>query len=70
MSILDNGIPGPDVRSDMTLYRLLIKKSNDLASDVFPPGLLVIHNTGGGGQDNVAELPGRKEIHNPFLEIT
>src|SRR5437762_13668777 len=61
--------PNPGLRSDITFYCILIEKSKDLASDVFPPGLLVIHNPGGGGQDNVTELPGWKEIHNPLLEI-
>lgn len=32
-------------------------------------GLLVVHNTGGGGQDDVAELTGRQQLDNPLLEV-
>ena len=31
--------------------------------------LLVVHDTGGGGQDDVTELTGRKELDNPLLDI-
>lgn len=29
----------------------------------------MVHDTGRGGQDNVSELTGRQEPHNPLLEI-
>ena len=32
--------------------------------------LLVVHDTGGGGQDDVAELTGGKELSGPLLEVT
>lgn len=32
-------------------------------------GLLVVHDTSGGGQDNVTELTGRKQVGGPLLEI-
>ena len=32
-------------------------------------GLLVVHDTGRGGQDDVAELAGRQETGNPLLEL-
>lgn len=32
--------------------------------------LLVVHDTGGGGQDNVTELTGGKELGSPLLEVT
>lgn len=31
--------------------------------------LLVIHDTSGGGEDNVTELTGWQELDNPLLEI-
>jgi hypothetical protein len=37
---------------------------------VLPTSLLVVHDTGRGGQDNVAELTGGKELDNPLLEVT
>ena len=33
------------------------------------PGLLVVHDTGGGGENNVAELTRWKELDNPLLEV-
>ena len=32
--------------------------------------LLVVHDTSGGGQDNVTELTGGKELGSPLLEVT
>ena len=32
-------------------------------------GLLVVHDTGRGGQDDVAELTGREQLDNPLLEL-
>ena len=33
-------------------------------------GLLVVHNTSRGGQDDVAELTRGKELGSPLLEVT
>lgn len=33
-------------------------------------GLLVVHDTGGGGQDDVAELTRRKKLGSPLLKVT
>lgn len=44
-------------------------QSNDLSSDVLPPGLLVVHDTSRGGQDNVTELTRRQEPDNPLLKV-
>ena len=33
------------------------------------PGLLVVHDTGRGGQDDVAELTRGQQLNNPLLEI-
>ena len=32
-------------------------------------GLLVVHDTSGGGEDDVTELTGWKELDNPLLEV-
>lgn len=32
-------------------------------------GLLVVHDTSGGGQDDVAELTSRQQLDNPLLEV-
>ena len=34
------------------------------------PGLLVVHDTSRGGQDNETELTGREKLDNPLLKIT
>ena len=34
----------------------LVEESNDLAGDMLPPRLFVVHNAGGGGENDVAEL--------------
>lgn len=47
----------------------LVEETNDLASNVLSPGLLVVHNSSGGGKDDVAELTRRKELDNPLLEV-
>jgi hypothetical protein len=36
---------------------------------VLASGLLVVHDTGRGGQDDVAELTSGKELDNPLLEL-
>jgi len=48
----------------------LVEETNDLASNVLSPGLLVVHDTGRGGKDNVTELTRWKELDNPLLEVT
>jgi hypothetical protein len=37
---------------------------------VLSPSLVVVHDAGGGGEDDVAELTGRQQTHNPLLEIS
>ena len=33
------------------------------------PGLLVVHDTSRGGEDDVAELTGRQQLDDPLLEV-
>ena len=48
----------------------LVEETNDLASNVLSPGLLMVHNTGRGGENDVAELTGWQELDDPLLKIT
>ena len=36
---------------------------------MLPAGLLVVHDTGRGGEDDEAELTGGKELGDPLLEL-
>ena len=47
----------------------LIEETDDLASDVLPPRLLVVHDAGGSGQDDVPELTGWQEVDHPLLHV-
>lgn len=47
----------------------LVEETDDLSSDVLPPGLLVVKDTSRGGKDDVAKLTRRQELDNPLLEI-
>lgn len=33
------------------------------------PGFLMIHDTSGGGEDNITKLTGRKQLNDPLLHI-
>jgi hypothetical protein len=48
----------------------LVEEADDLARDVLSAGLLVIHDAGRGGEDDVAELTGREQLDDPLLEVT
>jgi len=37
---------------------------------VLPPGLLVVHDSSRGGEDDVAELTRWQQLDDPLLEIT
>lgn len=50
--------------------RHLVEETDDLASNVLATGLLVVHDTSTGGQDNVAELTRGQQLDNPLLEVT
>jgi hypothetical protein len=47
----------------------LVEEAEDLASNVLAAGLLVVHDTSGGGQDDVAKLTSWEELDNPLLEV-
>lgn len=60
--------PSPGYHPDASAR--LIEETKDLARNVLPPGLLVIHDAGGGGENDVTELTRREELDNPLLEVT
>jgi hypothetical protein len=47
----------------------LVEEAEDLAGNVLAAGLLVVHDTSGGGQDDETELTGGKELLHPLLHI-
>lgn len=47
----------------------LVEKTNDLARNVLATGLLVVHDSSRGGQDDEAELTRRQEPDNPLLQV-
>jgi len=72
--------PSPDVMRDQSKQQLfsirffkttpLVEEAEELASNVLAASLLVVHDTGGGGQDDIAELTRGKKLGSPLLEVT
>ena len=52
-----------------SVFGCLVEEAGDLARDVLATGLLVVHDTGRGGEDDVAELTVGQELDNPLLEL-
>jgi hypothetical protein len=48
----------------------LVEEADDLASNVLAAGLLLVHDTSGGGEDDVTELTSGKKLDNPLLELS
>lgn len=47
----------------------LVEKTQNLASNMLASGLLVVHDTSRGGEDDVAELTRRQQLDDPFLQV-
>jgi hypothetical protein len=47
----------------------LIEETQDFAGNVLPPGLLVIHDSSTGGENNVSELTRRQKLNDPLLQV-
>lgn len=48
----------------------LEEESEDLPSEVLPPGLLVVHDPAGGGHHHEPELPGWQQVGRPLLNVS
>ena len=59
----------PSHQHTASLVHCLVEEADDLAGDVLPSRLLVVHDAGRGGQDDVAELTGRQQLDNPLLQV-
>ena len=46
-----------------------VEEPQNLASDVFSPGLLMIHDASRCGEDDVAKLTRRQKLDNPLLQV-
>ncbi|KAI3476406.1 hypothetical protein L1887_62058 [Cichorium endivia] len=47
----------------------LVEVAEDLAGNVLATGLLVVHDTGRGGEHDVAERTGGQELLHPVLDL-
>lgn len=52
-----------------TLLYCLVEEANDLSRDVLATGLFVVHDTGRGGQNHVAELTRGQQTDGPLLKV-
>jgi hypothetical protein len=56
-------------RSRAVIVLGLVEEPNDLTCNVLSSRLLVVHNTGGCGEDDVAELTRWQELDDPLLHV-
>lgn len=47
----------------------LVDETQDLTRDVLSSGLLVVHDTSRGGQDDVTKLSGGQQVVSPSLDV-
>lgn len=52
------------------LTNSLVNETQNLTRDVLSSGFFMVHDTGGGGQDDVTELSGWQQVSSPFFNIT
>jgi len=52
-----------------SVFETLVEEADDLARDVLATGLLLVHDAGRGGEDDVAELTGGEKLDNPLLKL-
>lgn len=57
-------------RPAMLFLRRLVEETNDLSGDVLASGLLVVHYTSRGGENDVTELTRWQQLDDPLLELT
>jgi hypothetical protein len=49
--------------------RFLVDETKDLTSNVLSSGLLVVHDTSRGGQDDVTKLSRGQQVGDPLLDV-
>jgi hypothetical protein len=47
----------------------LVEKSENLASNMFPPSFLMIHNARTCGKDNISNTSRRQELIDPIFQV-
>jgi hypothetical protein len=47
----------------------LVEETEDLSGNVLATGLLVVHDTSGGGEDDVTELTRWQQLDDPLLHV-
>lgn len=58
------------VLRSIKLFYILVNETEDLAGNVLATSLLVVHDTSGGGEDDVSELTGGQQVVDPVLNVT
>ena len=48
---------------------ILEEKAEDFPSEMLPPGLLVVHDAPGGGEDDETELSAGQQVVGPLLDL-
>ena len=61
--------PGYIASHSTTSLNILVEETENLASNVLPAGLLVVHDTSGGGQDDETELTRGEQLDDPLLHV-
>lgn len=51
------------------IHATLVEEAQNLARDMLSPGLLVIHDTSRGGENDVTELTRRQQLDDPLLQV-
>ena len=54
----------------LVYYTRLVDEAQDLTRDVLSSSLFVVHDPGGGGQDDVTELTGGQQVVGPSFNVT
>ena len=47
----------------------LEEEAKDLATQMFAPGIQMVHDAARGGHHHVAELAGRQQVRRPLLDV-
>jgi hypothetical protein len=59
----------PSPYETLLTTKSLVEHTKDLATSVLATSFLMVHDTSRGGQDNITELTGGKQVGGPLLQI-